>query len=369
MPTQNSDVYNNLGAGIEYAGPGKTWTIAKVVFVGGQPDGVHSLFNGSKLVNKGDVLGDTGVEFNAQKNGTVINKAGASIVGSIGVVLGNVPGARNMTVVNDGHIVGVGDEAVNAVDVSNFDLINTGKLFGGSAGVLATVLSVGATDGPTIENSGLIQGGTVGVYIGASLPGLTATVINKPGGTIEGTFSVVTGGGKLSLENDGKLKGDVAANGVGENDKVINSGKIKGDIYLEDGNDTFKNAGGHAGKVYGGAGNDTLIAGPHKDQFVFDTGLNAATNVDRVKHFDPGTDQLFLSKFVFAALGGLGTLTSAEFHKGTSAHDLDDRIIYNKHSGALYYDADGNAGGSLKVEFAQLDKGLNLHASDFIVIA
>ncbi len=96
--------------------------------------------------------------------------------------------------------------------------------------------------------------------------------------------------------------------------------------------------------------------------------LNAATNVDQVKHFDPGTDQLLLSKRVFAALSGLGTLTSAEFHKGTTAHDLDDRIIYDKHTGALYYDPDGNV-GVVEVQFAKLDKGLNLHASDFIVIA
>ena len=117
-------------------------------------------------------------------------------------------------------------------------------------------------------------------------------------------------------------------------------------MFLGSGNDTFKNAGGHAGKVHGGDGNDTLIAGPHTDKFVFDTTLNAATNVDRVKHFDPGTDKLFLDQTFFPALSGPGTLTSAEFHKGAHAHDADDRIIYNKHTGALFYDPNGNAGGA-----------------------
>ena len=85
MPTQNSDVLKFPGAGIKYAGPGKTWTIANGVLVGSAVSfGVHSAFNGSKLVNKGDVFGvqRSACLFQAQKNGTVINKAGASIVGS-----------------------------------------------------------------------------------------------------------------------------------------------------------------------------------------------------------------------------------------------------------------------------------------------
>jgi hypothetical protein len=103
----------------------------------------------------------------------------------------------------------------------------------------------------------------------------------------------------------------------------LGDGQIKGEVSLGAGNDTFKNAGGTAGRVYGGDGNDTLIAGPHTDKFVFDTTLNAATNVDRVKHFDPGTDKLILDKTFFSALSGLRTLTSAEFHKGAHAHDTD----------------------------------------------
>ena len=148
----------------------------------------------------------------------------------------------------------------------------------------------------------------------------------------------------------------------------LGDGQIKGEVSLGAGNDTFKNAGGHAGRVYGGDGNDTLIAGPHTDKFVFDTTQNAATNVDTVKHFDPGTDTLYLDQTIFANLSGPETLTSAEFHKGAHAHDADDRIIYNKSSGVLLYDFNGNVGGG-EVQFAKLDKGLNLHASDFVVIA
>ncbi len=374
MPTQHTDIYNPTLPAIEYAGPGKTWTIANGVLVGSGAVGtgaIHSTFNGSKLINKGVVFNGSasgfGVFFQAQKNGTVVNEAGASIVGGFGVAVGNVPGAKNMTVMNDGSIIGLTNFGVAAADVSNFDLTNTGHIVGATIGVFASAVTPGTTDGPMIENSGSISSAQFGVYV-STLPGLKATIVNKSGGTIKGDTASIdnAGAGNLSVENHGKLKGNIFGNVA--TDKVVNDGTIKGETYLGPGNDTFKNIGGHAGRVHGGDGNDTLIAGPHKDQFVFDTGLNAATNVDRVKHFDPGTDQLLLSKGIFSALSGPGTLTGGEFHKGATAHDGDDHIIYNKHTGALFYDSDGT-GGSPQVEFAKLDKGLNLHASDFVVIA
>jgi hypothetical protein len=369
MPIQHTDIYNPTAPAITYAGPGKTWTIANGVLVGsGTAPAVYSAFNGSKLVNKGDIFSSSSfaVLFQAQKNGTVINKANGSIVGGFGVLVGNVPGAKNMTVMNDGSIVGLSQAGVFAIDVSNFDLTNTGHILGAVYGVAATVATPGATDGPMIENSGVISGGAIGITTN-TLAGLKTTVVNKSGGTIKGgAVSIETNAGNLLVENHGKIKGIVA--GGTAHDKIVNDGQIKGEVYLGPGNDTFKNAGGTAGRVHGGDGNDTLIAGPHKDQFVFDTPLNPATNVDRVKHFDPGTDQLFLSKTFFPALSGLGTLTSAEFHKGTGAHDGDDHIIYQASTGNLYYDPDGT-GLSPQIQFAKLDKHLNLHHSDFIVIA
>jgi Ca2+-binding RTX toxin-like protein len=369
MPIQKTDIYNPTAPAINYAGAGKTWTIANGVLVGsGSAPAVYSGFNGSKLVNKGDVFSSTNfaVYFPAAKNGTVINKANGSIVGTGGIVVGG-PGAKNMTVINDGSIVGLTTYGVVASDVSNFDLTNTGHIFGAVYGVTATVVTPGATDGPMIDNSGVIEGGTFGL-VTTALAGLKTTIVNESGGTIQGAvYSIVNGSpGNLLVENHGKIKGIVV--GGPATDKIVNDGQIKGEVILSAGNDTYKNAGGTAGRVHGGDGNDTLIAGPHTDKFVFDAALNAATNVDRVKHFDPGTDQLFLSKTFFPALSGLGTLTSAEFHKGTGAHDADDHIIYQASTGNLYYDPDGT-GLSPQIQFAKLDKHLNLHHSDFIVIA
>ncbi len=368
MPTQHADIYNPTLPAINYTGPGQTWTIANGVVVGsGSAPAVFSAFNGSKLVNKGDVFSTSnyGVLFQATNNGTVINKANGSIYGGYGVYVAGVAVVKNLTVMNDGSIVGFAQAGIIAADVSNFDLTNTGHIFGATYGVFATVNTPGATSGPMIENSGVISGGAIGVLTSV-LPGLKTTIVNKSGGTIKGGAAIDNVAGNLSVENHGKIKGNIVGSAT---DKIVNDGTIKGDVYLLSGNDTFKNAGGHAGPVHGGDGNDTLIAGPHTDKFVFDATLNAVTNVDRVKHFDPGTDKLILDQTFFAALSGPGNLASAEFHKGAHAHDLDDRIIYNKHTGALYYDQDGNGVGFAQVEFAKLDKGLNLHASDFVVIA
>ena len=277
MPTQHTDIYNPTLPAIEYAGPGKTWTIANGVLVGsGSAPAVNSTFNGSKLTNKGDVFssGGFGVDFGAAKNGTVINKANGTIVGTVGVLVGGVPGAKNMTVMNDGSIIGLIQYGVIASDVSNFDLTNTGHIFGATYGVLAATVTAGATDGPMIDNSGVINGGTFGVVV-TTLPGLKTTVVNKSGGTIKGGSNSIanSGPGSLLVENHGKIKGSLF--GGPAHDKIVNDGQIKGEVYLQAGNDTFKNAGGHAGRVHGGDGNDTLIAGPHTDKFVFDAALNS----------------------------------------------------------------------------------------------
>ena len=49
------------------------------------------------------------------------------------------------------------------------------------------------------------------------------------------------------------------------------------------------------------------------------------------------------------------------------AHDASDRVIYDKDSGVLYYDADGTGKGA-SVAFATISKNLALTNKDFFVI-
>jgi Ca2+-binding RTX toxin-like protein len=61
-------------------------------------------------------------------------------------------------------------------------------------------------------------------------------------------------------------------------------------------------------------------------------------------------------------------LKAAAFFIGTVAHDADDRIVYNKATGALFFDVDGS-GAHAAIQFATLSKRpANLAANHFVVI-
>jgi serralysin len=115
----------------------------------------------------------------------------------------------------------------------------------------------------------------------------------------------------------------------------------------------------------GGSENDTLTGGAGRDTFLFDTAPGK-TNVDRIMDFKPREDHIQLDDGIFRKVGKVGVLKKGAFWTGDKAHDRDDRIIYNKKTGALYYDADGNGNGAA-VKFAELSKKLALKHADFLI--
>lgn len=124
-------------------------------------------------------------------------------------------------------------------------------------------------------------------------------------------------------------------------------------------------------KLYGGTGNDGLYGGSGRDTFVFDTKADKSTNVDRIYDFKVRDDSIWLDNAVFTRLGR-GSVTGVEvkadmFVKGSRAKDAEDRIIYDKKTGALYYDADGT-GHVAQVKIATLSKNLKMTYKDFFVI-
>jgi Ca2+-binding RTX toxin-like protein len=136
-------------------------------------------------------------------------------------------------------------------------------------------------------------------------------------------------------------------------------------------------AGNSAANVLaGGQGLDRLTGGAGADTFVFNTGLNAATNRDTITDFSVADDTIKLENAVFKAFAALApgaTIGAAAFHSGAgvvAAHDASDRIIYNTTTGALFYDADGNtAGGVAAVQFATLfNHPLTVGQADFVII-
>ena len=110
-----------------------------------------------------------------------------------------------------------------------------------------------------------------------------------------------------------------------------------------------------ANTIDGGRGADLLTGGGGADVFVFKTMGKPDPSFDTITDFG-SDDQLRLSLHTFGALGHTGGLDADAFwaaNGARSAHDPSDRIVYDTHTGALYYDADGK-GGAAAVEFALL---------------
>jgi hypothetical protein len=182
---------------------------------------------------------------------------------------------------------------------------------------------------------------------GTALKALAVTVGDVDGNTVAGTrkddkvsLSQAANGKKATTEEDridGK-KGDDQLNGAGGNDTLI-----------------------------GGEGKDTLTGGGGSDSFRFNVKL-AAANADKVTDFARGVDTIELDDAIFKKIGA--SLDAREFYAksgATSAHDKDDRIIYDKKTGILYYDSDGK-GGEAAIQFATLSSKPAIGAEDFSIV-
>jgi hypothetical protein len=208
----------------------------------------------------------------------------------------------------------------------------------------------GGDDKHFVDNVGdrvieLDGGGFDRIYSGASYT-LAATAeveVLSTLGTASMTVLSLTGNGY-----DNVIMGNSAGNGL--------SG-VGGDDHINGyvGND----------RLYGGAGTDVLIGGAGLDSFYFDTALNATANVDRILDFSHADDTIRLAKTIFTTLLS-GSLSADAFVIGAAAADASDRIVYNKTTGALFYDGDGQ-GGAAQVQFATLDTGLALASNDIFV--
>jgi Ca2+-binding RTX toxin-like protein len=128
--------------------------------------------------------------------------------------------------------------------------------------------------------------------------------------------------------------------------------------------------GNHGANVLnGGGGDDELTGQGGADSFLFNTALNAATNVDVITDFNIADDTIRLDDDIFSSgLTANNSVADSQFVIGAAALDAGDRIIYNDVTGAVYYDSDGT-GGTAQIQFATLDPGLALTNFDFLVVA
>lgn len=171
--------------------------------------------------------------------------------------------------------------------------------------------------------------------------------------TVTGTNKAETLNGTAGADTITGLRGNDVLNGLAGNDKIDGG----------EGNDV----------INGGLGADVLSggAGRGNDFFVFNTTLGG-DNVDRITDFgntERDNDTFRLENTgagLFNALA-TGNLRAEAFVVGTTATTATQRIVYDKQTGDVFYDADGS-GATDQVLFATLSNRAALTHQDFVVI-
>ena len=120
-------------------------------------------------------------------------------------------------------------------------------------------------------------------------------------------------------------------------------------------------------RLFGGTGDDDLRGGGGADRFYFDTALNENNNVDRILDFSAADDTIMLDRTIFDGIAANGTLSVSAFRAGTVAMDADDRILYNRPTGEIFYDADGNGDGDA-ILIGLLLPAVQLTNADFVAV-
>lgn len=167
--------------------------------------------------------------------------------------------------------------------------------------------------------------------------------------------------------------------GLAGNDNLL--GRAANDVLNgDDGKDTLNGGLGNDG-LGGGSGNDALIGntgddllngGTGKDTLTGATGKDAFKfwtsneGLDTIKDFVVVDDVIHVDKQGFG--GGLtnGALKARQFQIGSSAKDSSDRFIYNKSTGALYFNKDG-IGGTAQNQIAKLSANLAMTNNDILI--
>ncbi|MDQ6434482.1 calcium-binding protein [Mesorhizobium sp. LHD-90] len=197
--------------------------------------------------------------------------------------------------------------------------------------------------------------------------GLGADELEGADGIDTASYAEAAAGVTASLANPSINAGEAAGDTYAGIENLTGSGfadKLFGD------NAANAIAGGAGDDIIKGyRGKDTLSGGAGEDVFVFNSQLNATTNVDAITDYNVAADTIDLDNLFFTALTTLGTLSASAFkNMDLAAIDASDRIIYKQSTGNLYYDADGSGTAFAAIKFATITNNAVLTNLDFVVI-
>jgi Ca2+-binding RTX toxin-like protein len=162
----------------------------------------------------------------------------------------------------------------------------------------------------------------------------------------------------------GSNQGETISGGPGSGRDVINGlGGI--DVLLGFGGRDIISGGSGNDLIAGSDGRDVLTGGPGADSFFY---TNSTQGRDRITDFQSSEgDTILIGAREFG--GGLtdGLLDADQFVLGSAAGDRNDRFIYDRQRGILFFDVDGS-GSRDAVAIAKFDNRPRLSASDFTLI-
>ena len=115
-----------------------------------------------------------------------------------------------------------------------------------------------------------------------------------------------------------------------------------------------------------------MTGGSGADEFRFEylkSPLNPGpeASVDHITDFVHGQDRLAFWSLTIPDLGPIGAVSAQIFVAGPAALAADDRLIYDKPAGALYYDADGT-GATAAILIAQFGAGTVVDLTDLFIV-
>ena len=237
--------------------------------------------------------------------------------------------------------------------------VNNTYTFSATISGVHTITDPGSTSGDQI----LITGNNVGLTslnfektgndLVIDFNGQHVTVLNhyvSPGAVESITFAAgqTFAGYQLGGTTYNLFAGGTYVAGNGNSNDVIagtsapqtidgGGGSSGGDLLFGNGNNDT---------LMGRSASDLLVGGAGNDTFVFNTALNATSNVDTIADFTSGADHISLLKSgLFSNLAGSAAATTlgADFSASqTMAGTGAEHVFYDPATGNLYYDA--NAG-------------------------
>lgn len=211
----------------------------------------------------------------------------------------------------------------NATGGSGGDLITGNSANNILIGGLGNDILKGAAGNDTLNGGGGIDTAS---YEGAATGAIVNLGLTSAQNTVGAGTDIL-----LAIENlTGSSFNDTLTGNADNN--VLNGGLGNDNLRGLTGNDTLS----------GGNGIDTLTGGAGLDYFLFNSPLGGSGNKDLVIDFNIADDVIQLENSIMTSIGlTAGALAATEFFVGAAAHDADDSIIYNRSTGALFYDKDG----------------------------